>query len=163
MELFVEFGAGRKLTLFGVVKIGIKNFQRAVAGEEGDKRNRVVLPCRLLVGANIACRQQGIPAAKCGQEVGNGFQCMMRATASVENVKRKNVTTGRSDVLTSDVERLLQMGGKGRFRPEILAVHPRVDDQTDVVDVNTTLLAEFHGQALQGLHQRFFLDVLGPC
>ena len=54
MELSVEFGAGRKLTLFGVVKIGIKNFQRAVTGEDGDKRNRVVLPCRLLVGANIA-------------------------------------------------------------------------------------------------------------
>ena len=72
------------------------------------------------------------------------------------------MTSGRSNVLTSDVERLLQMGGKGRFRSEILAVHPRVDDQADVVDVNTTLLAEFDGQALQGLHQRFFLDVLGP-
>ena len=72
------------------------------------------------------------------------------------------MTSGRSDVLTSDVERLLQMGGKGRFRPEILAVHPRVDDQADVVDVNPTLLAEFHGQALKRLHQGFLLDVLGP-
>ena len=121
-----------------------------------------MFPFGFLCWSHITGREERIRAIHFGKQVGNGFQCMMRATDSVENVKGKNVTSGRSNVLASDVERLLQMGGEGRFHAEILAIHPRVDDQADVVHVNSTLLAEIYGQTLEGFHQRFFLDVLGP-
>ena len=53
------------------------------------------------------------------------------------------------------------MGSKGGLHSKILAVHPSVDDESDVLHVDAVVLAEFLRDASEGLEQRFFPDGFG--
>ena len=85
----------------------------------------------------------------------------MGTADSVRYVKRKHVLGVGADVFASNLQRLLQVGSKGRFHPKILAIHSGVDDESDVLHVDSVVVAELLRDAFEGLEQCFFPNGFG--